>query len=137
VVERLPREFRPGKGMRLGKQLLTPVCNDVDAMLQAQCGLVTIRIALDPTTQEIVQPIIDSLLAMFVPAHCRIELRIAAAGRTCARRAGSTPAGALPAMTERRRRAPPTSTIRAASSSAPRPPSASGTCRASARPPSP
>jgi phage tail-like protein len=82
VVGGLPGGFRPGGGMRLGEEPLPPFCTDLDRVLRARCGLVTIRIALDPATQDVVRPIVESLLAMFVPAHCRIDLRIAAAGRT-------------------------------------------------------
>lgn len=82
VVARLPGGFRPGKGTRLGEEPLPPFCNDIDRMLRRNCGLVTIRIALDPASEDVVRPIVESLLAMFVPAHCRIELSIAHAGRT-------------------------------------------------------
>jgi phage tail-like protein len=82
IVARLPGGFRPGKGTRLGEEPLPPFCNDIDRMLRRNCGLVTIRIALDPATEDVVRPIVESLLAMFVPAHCRIELNIAHAGRT-------------------------------------------------------
>jgi phage tail-like protein len=82
VVARLPGGFRPGKGARLGEEPLPPFCTDIDRVLRRNCGLVTIRIALDPGKEAIVRPIVESLLAMFVPAHCRIELSIAYAGRT-------------------------------------------------------
>jgi hypothetical protein len=82
VVARLPAGFRPGGGIRLGEEPLSPFCTDLDRILRARCGLVTIHIALDPATQDVVQPIVESLLAMFVPAHCRIDLRIVPAGKT-------------------------------------------------------
>ena len=78
----LPGGFRPGSGMRLGEEPLGPLCTDIGRTLGADCGLVTIRIALDPAMQDVVRPIVDSLLAMFVPAHCRIDLRIVPSGRT-------------------------------------------------------
>lgn len=81
IVTRLPRGFRPGSGMRLGEEPVGAFCSDVDRMLRARCGLVRIGIALEPGTEEVVLPIVEQLLAMFVPAHCRIDLRVARAGR--------------------------------------------------------
>lgn len=82
VAERRPGGFRPGTGIRLGEEPLPPFCTDIGRLLRARCGLVTIRIAIDPAKREMVLPIVESLLAMFVPAHCRIDLRLAPAGRT-------------------------------------------------------
>lgn len=82
VVLGQPGGFRPGTGMRLGEEPLGPFCPDLDRTLRARCGLVTIGIALDPANEAVERPIVESLLAMFVPAHCRIDLRIARAGRT-------------------------------------------------------
>lgn len=82
IVSRLPIGFRPGSGLRLGEEPLPPLCTDVDRVLRAKCALVTIRIALAPAREKVVLPIIDSLLAMFVPAHCAVDLKVARAGRT-------------------------------------------------------
>src|SRR3712207_7627190 len=37
---------------------------------------VRIGIALDPARRAVVRPIVDSLLAMFVPAHCAVDLQV-------------------------------------------------------------
>ncbi len=82
AVARLPAGFRPGTGIRLGEEPLPPLCTDLGRVLRANCARVAIRIAVDPAQRDVVLPIVDSLLAMFVPAHCAIDLDVARTGRT-------------------------------------------------------
>ena len=82
IVSRRPLGFRPGSGMRLGEEPLPPFCTGLDRILRANCARVAIGIAVEPARRDVVGPIIDSLLAMFVPAHCAIDLKVARAGRT-------------------------------------------------------
>ena len=89
VVEHLPRDFVLGrKDLRLGKAPLGRSCTDVDALLCANCGLVSIRIELEPEHRTLTEPIVRSLIDMFVPAHCRVELLVVPAS-------GAPPAGRL------------------------------------------
>ncbi|MGZ8298568.1 MAG: hypothetical protein ACXWU4_15600, partial [Allosphingosinicella sp.] len=82
VVARLPLGFRPGSGMRLGEEPLPPYCSSLDRILRAKCARVAIRIVIDPARTSVLRPIVDSLVAMFVPAHCAIDLKVEPAGRT-------------------------------------------------------
>jgi hypothetical protein len=68
--------------MRLGEEPLPPFCSNLDRILGARCARIAIRIALDPARRGVLRPIVDSLIAMFVPAHCVIDLEVAPAGRT-------------------------------------------------------
>lgn len=82
VISSLPLGFRPGAGLRLGMERLPPFCTDLDRVIAAHCARVTIRISLERGRDEILRPIVESLLAMFVPAHCAVDLRVVRAGRT-------------------------------------------------------
>ncbi|MEA3037494.1 MAG: hypothetical protein QOE79_7 [Sphingomonadales bacterium] len=82
IVSRQPLGFRPGCGMRLGEEPLPPFCASAGRMLSARCGRVRITIALDPSREAVLRPIVESMIAMFVPAHCAIDLVVGRAGRT-------------------------------------------------------
>ncbi|HMG48273.1 MAG TPA: hypothetical protein VK614_12530 [Allosphingosinicella sp.] len=82
VVAHLPADFVLGrKDLRLGKAPLGRSCTDVDALLCANCGLVSIRIELDAERRPLIEPIVRSLIDIFVPAHCRVELNVGEATR--------------------------------------------------------
>jgi phage tail-like protein len=83
VVSHRPADFVLGrKDLRLGEAPLGRSCTDVDALLCANCGLVSIRIALEAAQRTLIEPIVRSLIDMFVPAHCRVDLDIGPATRT-------------------------------------------------------
>jgi phage tail-like protein len=69
--------FAPGRA-RLGEAWFPPRCTDVDGVLRDTCARLVIRVTVAPERHEIVKPILEALLAMFVPAHCRVDLRVAA-----------------------------------------------------------
>ncbi|HEY0412417.1 MAG TPA: hypothetical protein VGD66_04675 [Allosphingosinicella sp.] len=80
VVAHRPADFVLGrKDLRLGESPLGRSCTDIDALLCANCGLVSIRIELEAERRELIEPIVRSLIDIFVPAHCRVELNVAAA----------------------------------------------------------
>jgi phage tail-like protein len=80
VVAHLPKGFVLGrKDLRLGETAIGRSCTDIDALLCANCGLVSIDIALAAERRALIEPIVRSLIDMFVPAHCRVELNINAA----------------------------------------------------------
>jgi phage tail-like protein len=89
LVAHRPADFVLGRNdLRLGEAPLGRSCTDVDALLCASCGLVSIRIELDAGRRSLIEPIVRSLIDIFVPAHCRVELEVAPASR-------SLPAGQL------------------------------------------
>jgi len=65
-------------GARLGEDALADPC-DTGRLLNGLCARISIRLALPLDGRAELEPIIDALLAMFVPAHCRMDLRIEAA----------------------------------------------------------
>jgi phage tail-like protein len=68
-----PGPSRPGS-MVLGETPLGIGCPDPELMLGHQAGLVTVTLALDPDTDRELRPILDRLLPVFVPAHCRVRV---------------------------------------------------------------
>jgi hypothetical protein len=82
VVAHRPADFVLGrKDLRLGEAPLGRSCTDVDALLCANCGLISIRIELEAERRKLIEPILRSLIDIFVPAHCRVELDVAPAAR--------------------------------------------------------
>lgn len=82
VVAHQPADFVLGrKDLRLGQAPLGRSCTDVDALLCANCGLVTIQIELEAERRALIEPIVRSLIDVFVPAHCRVELVVRPATR--------------------------------------------------------
>ncbi|MEA3016220.1 MAG: hypothetical protein QOI38_942 [Sphingomonadales bacterium] len=97
VAAHLPADFVLGrKDLRLGQAPLGRSCTDVDALLCANCALVSIRIELEAERRRLVEPIVRSLIDIFVPAHCRVELIVAPASRAspAGRLDGALPLGA-------------------------------------------
>lgn len=82
VVAHRPLDFVLGrKDLLLGQAPLGRSCTDIDALLCASCGLVSIRIAIEAERRKLVEPVVRALIDMFVPAHCRIELTVELATR--------------------------------------------------------
>jgi phage tail-like protein len=82
VVAHRPADFVLGrKDLRLGEAPLGRSCTDVKALLCANCGLVSIRIELEAERRALIEPIVRSLIDIFVPAHCRVELDVRPATR--------------------------------------------------------
>jgi phage tail-like protein len=82
VVEDRGADFVLGrKGLRLGEARLGRGCTDVGALLSASCGLISIRIELEAKQRALIEPIVRSLIDIFVPAHCRVELDVGSATR--------------------------------------------------------
>ncbi|WP_010183113.1 hypothetical protein [Sphingomonas sp. PAMC 26605] len=73
-------------GLRLGcmplgaGRLGVPRCTDLAALARAHCAVVRVRIAVPAAERAALAPVVDALLAMFVPANCRVELSYAPAG---------------------------------------------------------
>lgn len=82
IAARQPVGFRPGRGLRLGDEPLPPLCTEPHRVLRVRCGVVRVGVDLVEAEADVVKPILDSLLAMFVPAHCTIALDYRRAGRT-------------------------------------------------------
>jgi phage tail-like protein len=81
VVAHRPADFVLGrKDLRLGEAPLGRGCTDVDALLCANCGFVSIEIELE-AERKLIEPIVRSLIDIFVPAHCRVELNVRPATR--------------------------------------------------------
>jgi phage tail-like protein len=68
-----PEPSRPGT-MVVGQTHLGQGCPDPALMLAQRAATVTIRLELDREQQKDLKPIIDRLLPVFVPAHCRLRL---------------------------------------------------------------
>jgi phage tail-like protein len=82
VVAHRPADFVLGrKDLRLGEAPLGRSCTDVDALLCANCGFVSIQIELEAERRTLIEPIVRSLIDIFVPAHCRVELDVRPATR--------------------------------------------------------
>ena len=80
LVAHSPRDFVLGrKDLRLGTSPLGRSCTDVDALLCASCGLVSVEVALPEEGRALVEPIVRALVDMFVPAQCRVELTVTTA----------------------------------------------------------
>lgn len=81
IVARRESGFRPG-AIRLGEAHLPPLCTDIGRTVGARCARIAVRIDVDPDRRPAILPIVASLLAMFVPAHCAIDLQVGRAGRS-------------------------------------------------------
>ena len=82
LVAHRPADFVLGrKDLLLGQSPLGRTCTDIGAILCASCGLIEIDIALAAEGRDLVEPIIRSLIDIFVPAHCRVDLNVTAATR--------------------------------------------------------
>ncbi|WP_447925165.1 hypothetical protein [Georgenia muralis] len=73
ALGQLPRPPRAG-ALLLGAARLGPTCADPAAMLARGARTVRITLAVGPGRGEL-EPLLDRLLDVFVPAHCRVEVR--------------------------------------------------------------
>jgi phage tail-like protein len=74
AVGQQPEPSRPGS-MVVGRTPLGQGCVDPELTLAQRASTITVRLELEPERQQILEPIIDRLLPVFVPAHCRVRLR--------------------------------------------------------------
>ncbi len=68
-----PAPFRAGVAT-LGRAPLGPVCVDPGLVLSQTAGRVSITLDVSADNAATLAPIIDRLLAVFVPAHCRVSV---------------------------------------------------------------
>jgi phage tail-like protein len=73
VVEADTGSLRLG-GTVLGEAPLNETCLDPIRLIEERNGQITITVGVAPTELERLEPIIWSLLRLFVPAHCRVRL---------------------------------------------------------------
>jgi phage tail-like protein len=73
-----PESSRPGS-MIAGRTPLGRGCPDPGLMLARRAGTVTVTVELDRDQQRDLRPVIDRLLPVFVPAHCRLRVVYTAA----------------------------------------------------------
>jgi phage tail-like protein len=73
ALGQLPRPPRAG-ALVLGAARLGPTCADPAAMLAQRARTVRITLAVGPDRSEL-EPLLGRLLDVFVPAHCRVEVR--------------------------------------------------------------
>jgi phage tail-like protein len=80
VVEADTRSLRLG-GTVLGEAPLNETCLDPIRLIEERNGQITITVGVAPAERERLEPIIWSLLRLFVPAHCRVRLVLVPATR--------------------------------------------------------
>jgi hypothetical protein len=68
-------------GTALGEAPLNETCLDPIRLIEERNGQITITVGVAPTERERLEPIIWSLLRLFVPAQCRIRLVLVPATR--------------------------------------------------------
>lgn len=73
AVAKQPPSFRPGRAV-LGQTPLGVGCTDPQLALAQRAGLVEVRIELYPERAEVLRPVIDRILSVFAPAHCRLDI---------------------------------------------------------------
>jgi phage tail-like protein len=71
IAESRPAPFRAGTAM-VGATPLGVSCTDPAAVLAARAGLVDVRIELSTKDRDAVRPVVDRILSVFAPAHCRV-----------------------------------------------------------------
>lgn len=82
-----PAAFRAGSGAALGATPLGTGCADPGLILEHHTGLVSIVVEVDAREQETLEPIVDRVLTVFVPSHCRVDTTFTGAdGSSRARR---------------------------------------------------
>jgi len=74
VAGQQPPPFRAGGSGLLGQTPLGPGCADPELIVAQRIASIVIRIEIGPEERETLEPIIDRLLAIFVPAHCRVRI---------------------------------------------------------------
>ena len=58
----------------LGEAPLNETCSDPIGLIEERNGQITITVGVAPAERERLEPVIWSLLRLFVPAHCRVRL---------------------------------------------------------------
>jgi phage tail-like protein len=71
VAASQPAPFRAGTAV-VGATPLGMACTDPAAVLAERAGLVDVRIELPADERAAVRPIVDRMLSVFAPAHCRV-----------------------------------------------------------------
>ena len=69
-----PPPFRPGRSVVLGGTPLGQGCADPGLILAQRASIIVIRIEIDSEERKHLEPIIERLLAIFIPAHCRVRV---------------------------------------------------------------
>ena len=76
VVNANFKTLRLGEGAALGTAPLNQMCFDPIELIEECNGLIAITAGVAPAARERLEPIIWSLLRLFVPAHCRVRLTL-------------------------------------------------------------
>jgi phage tail-like protein len=75
AVRGRPPEFRLGAATLRSARIGRRICVDLDDLAARACPVVRIRIGLEPAQRRALEPTLRALLSVFVPAHCRVDLR--------------------------------------------------------------
>jgi phage tail-like protein len=75
AVPALPRGFRVAKTKVGGGVLGNDSCLDIAGLALGACATIRIRITARLEERTILEPIVAALCAVFVPAHCRIDVQ--------------------------------------------------------------
>jgi phage tail-like protein len=73
VAAQQPPPARPG-GLLLRQTPLGNGCVDPELVLASRARLVTVRLDIGPDERTVLEPIVERLLRVFVPAHCRLRV---------------------------------------------------------------
>jgi phage tail-like protein len=73
VAASQPRPFRAGTAV-VGATPLGVACVDPERVLGERAGLVDVRIELSADERAAMRPIVDRILSVFAPAHCRVDV---------------------------------------------------------------
>ena len=72
-----PSPARAG-GMILGRTPLGRGCPDPELVLAERAATTTVTVEVDPQRRRALQPVLERLIPVFVPAHCRLRVRYTA-----------------------------------------------------------
>ena len=70
-----PVPFRVGTAV-VGATPLGVACVDPDRVLEESAGLVEVRIEVPAGERDALRPIVDRILTVFAPAHCRVVVDV-------------------------------------------------------------
>lgn len=73
VASQQPPPTRPGE-LLLGQTRLGGGCTDPGLVLASRTRLVTVRLDVGTDERTVLEPIVERLLRVFVPAHCRLRV---------------------------------------------------------------
>ena len=73
VAGALPQPFRAGTAI-VGETPLGVACVDPGRVIDERTGLVEIRVELPADERDAMRPIVDRVLTVFAPAHCRVVI---------------------------------------------------------------